>query len=346
MQMDNWRSLYAANRAAIAGYSFPPTVNRVSMLGDPAGSGAAPIDLSPLDRVLPGGDAEATVRPVVHRPDGLDPLAPAPLVVVLHGCTQTAAGLAAATRLNELADRFGFATAYPEQPARRNARRCWNWFEPAHQSRGRGEPAILAEAIGQLAADTRGQLIDRDRVFLVGFSAGAAMACVLAATYPDLFAGLAVHSGLAYRSATDLPSALQAMRRGATDPARLGRAVRASMGEGGRVLPTIVLHGTVDRTVHPINGDQVAAQWRHANGLAYAQEPTETERGRADRGHAYLRRRWLDSRSRPVLEQVTVDGLGHAWSGGAQAADYADPRGPHAGDMIWRFFTQAPATPG
>lgn len=346
MQLVDWRRLYAANRAAIASHALPHAFVLESIPGDRAAPGFAPTDLPALGRDLAGGDTGATVRTVVHRPDCLNPLAPAPLLVVLHGCTQTADSLAAATSLNDVADRYGFVTAYPEQPSRRNARRCWNWFEPAHQSRGHGEPAMLAEAVGKLTAGTHGQAIDRDRVFLAGFSAGAAMACVLAATYPELFAGLAVHSGLAYRSATGLPSALQAMRRGAADPAGLGRAVRTSLGDQARILPTIVLHGTADRIVHPVNSAQVAAQWRHANGLIDAHEPAEIVRGRADHGHAYLRGRWLDSRDRPVVEQITLEGLAHAWSGGTADGEYADPRGPHAGDAIWRFFTEATATPG
>ncbi len=218
---------------------------------------------------------------------------------------------------------------------------CWNWFEPAHQVRGGGEPALLAEAVTGLAAGEDGQAIDRERVFLVGFSAGGAMACVLAATYPELFAGLAVHSGLAYRSAAGLPAALQAMRHGAGEPAGLGRAARAAMGERRRVLPTIVFHGTVDDIVHPVNGDQIATQWRQANGLAGEPEPPATEHGCVDGGHTYTRRRWCDRENRPVVEQIAVEGLAHAWAGGAAGGAYADPRGPSAAEAIWRFFTEA-----
>jgi poly(hydroxyalkanoate) depolymerase family esterase len=289
---------------------------------------------------LRDGRPQASAGPVVHLPAGLDPIVPAPLVVALHGCTQTAASLAADTRLNELADRHGLVVAYLEQSGGRNLRRCWNWFEPAHQVRGGGEPALLAEAVAGLATGVEHQAIDSDRVFLAGFSAGGAMACVLAATYPDLFAGLAVHSGLAYRSARGLRAALKAMGHGAGDPGGLGPAARAAMGERWRILPTIVLHGNADRIVHPVNGDQIAMQWRHVNGLADEREPAVTERRRVEGGHAYTRRRWYGGEGAPV-EQIAVDGLAHAWAGGAAGGAYADPRGPSAAEEIWRFFTEA-----
>ncbi len=263
------------------------------------------------------------------------------MIVALHGCTQSAASLARDTRLNVLADRHGLAVVYPEQTAGANLRRCWNWFEPAHQVRGRGEPALLAEAVRSLTAEAEGQVIDGERVFLVGFSAGGAMACVLAATYPELFAGLAVHSGLAYRSAVGLPAALHAMRRGARDPAGLGRAARAAMGEHRRSLPTIVLHGEVDDIVHPVNADQIATQWREVNGLVDHPEPAVAEHGRVEGGHAFERRRWCDGENRPVVEQIRVEGLAHAWAGGAPGGAYADARGPDAAEAIWHFFTEA-----
>jgi poly(hydroxyalkanoate) depolymerase family esterase len=268
---------------------------------------------------------------------------PAPLLVVLHGCTQSATDLAAETRLNALADRRGLVVAYPEQAASRNARRCWNWFDPAHQERGAGEPALLAAAVERMGGGVGGQAIDPARVLLAGFSAGGAMACVLAAAYPELFAALAVHSGLAYRTAAGLPAALRAMRCGASDPASSCAAASAAMVERARALPTIVLHGTADHIVNPVNGDQVARQWLHANGLDGGLGSATTVHGRVEGAHAYVRRRWSDRKGRLLVEQVTVDGLGHAWSGGADGGAYADPRGPSAADALWRFFEEAGA---
>jgi poly(hydroxyalkanoate) depolymerase family esterase len=361
MDLVDWRKLYADNQAVIRDGLRPrglgsaaPRANRVETgLLRPHVKGPR---LEALDRGS-GGRARALESPVVHRPEALDPTVPAPLLVILHGCTQSAGNLAADTGLNALADRHGFVVAYPEQAASRNARRCWNWFESGHQVRGRGEPAMLADTVARLGGGVEGQAIDRDRVLLAGFSAGGAMACVLAAAYPELLAGLAVHSGLAYGCATGLPAALQAMRRGAGDAARLGPAARAEMGRRAGPLPTIVVHGTADRIVHPVNGGQVAAQWLHANGLDGEPEPdpepepdAEPEpypdtrvSGRADAGLAYSRRRWSGPAGRPVVELLTVKGLGHAWSGGAARGAYADPRGPSANDAIWRFFEDAGA---
>ena len=346
MALVDWRKLYAANRAAIAGR---PSGGSPHLPAVPQGRPVLPAALQPGSIVpgsrldaLNGRGPEALGCPVVHRPPGLSPTSPAPLIVVLHGCTQSATSLAADTGLNALADRHGLVVAYPEQAAGRNVRRCWNWFEPANQTRGSGEPALLAAAITRLTAGVEGQAIDSDRVFLAGFSAGGAMACVTAAAYPELFAGLAVHSGLAYRSASGLPDALRAMRHGARHPAGLGPAARAAIGQPRR-LPTIVFHGAADGIVHPVNGDQVAGQWRHVNGLTGELEPAPPVRGRVDGGHAYIRRRWSDARGRPVVDQVSVDGLGHAWAGGASGGPYADPRGPSAADAIWRFFEEASA---
>lgn len=352
----DWRKLYADNQAVIRDGLTPRGLGTAVPPDDRVDAGLlrarekGPL-YEVLDRRRSGGHARALESLVVHRPAALDPPVPAPLLVVLHGCTQGASDLAADTRLNALADRHGFVVAYPEQAANRNARRCWNWFEPRHQMRGRGEPAMLADAVARLGGGVERQAIDGNRVLLAGFSAGGAMACVLAAAYPELFAGLAVHSGLAYGSAAGLPAALQAMRHGAGDAARLGPAAGAEMVRREGPLPTVVVHGTADRIVNPVNGDQVAAQWRYANGLdgepdpAAEPEPHPDTRvtGRADAGLAYSRRRWSGPAGRPLVEQITVTGLGHAWSGGAAGGAYADPRGPSANDAIWRFFEDAGA---
>jgi poly(hydroxyalkanoate) depolymerase family esterase len=339
MRLD-WRRLYAANQAAI---HDPRWAAPTALRGSPLTAVPRPKATEHSSPGFPDRRREARGGPIVYRPAGLDPNTPAPLIVALHGCNQSAASLARDTRLNVLADRHGLAVAYPEQMAGANLRRCWNWFEPAHQVRGRGEPAQLAKAVRSLTVGAEGQGIDRERVFLVGFSAGGAMACVLAATYPELFAGLAVHSGLAYRSAVGLPAALRAMRSGARDSAGLGRAARAAMGEQRRGVPAIVLHGEADDIVHPVNADQIATQWREVNGLVDQPEPTVAEHGCVGGGHAFARRRWCDGENRPVVEQIRVEGLAHAWAGGAPGAAYADARGPDATEAIWRFFTGATA---
>ena len=187
---------------------------------------------------------------------------------MLHGCTQDAASFAAATRMNEAADRHGFVVVYPQQERGENPQACWNWFSPDHQARGAGEPASIAAVVRELVGTTSAVAIDARRVFVAGMSAGGAMAAILGATYPDLFAAVAVHSGLAYGSATGVGAAFSAMARGAGDPVARGRAAHAAMGDLARPVPSIVVHGTADATVAPINGDQVLEQSMAANRLA------------------------------------------------------------------------------
>ena len=187
-------------------------------------------------------------------------------------------------------------------------------------------------------------------LFAAGLSAGGAMAAIMATVYSDLFAAVAVHSGLAYRSATTMGAAFTAMARGGTDPIAQGRAAHAAMGDHARAIPSIVVHGSADATVAPANAGQVLEQFMTANRLAAPEtcdldiaRPTTTLRGRVDGGHAYTRSQWADRRGVLMHELLQVDGLGHAWSGGAPGGSYTDPRGPDATDAIWRFFAQTTA---
>jgi poly(hydroxyalkanoate) depolymerase family esterase len=284
-------------------------------------------------------------RPLVHVPPGLDARTPVPLVCMLHGCTQDPATFAAATLMNRAADRHDFVVVYPGQSRRRNAQGCWNWFVAEHQQRDRGEPAAIAATVRELVDSNSLCTIDAARVFVAGLSAGGAMAVILGACYPDVFAAVAVHSGLAYRSATSAGSAFEVMSRGGGDAALQGHAAHAAMGAHARPVPSIVIQGTDDRTVAPANATQVLRQSMITNHLAAPDtcdhdpdQPTSSRIIDGESGYAYTLSRWIDGRGALMHELLMIDGLGHAWSGGVSGSSYADPRGPSAAEAVWAFF--------
>ena len=250
-----------------------------------------------------------------------------PLVVMLHGCTQSPDDFAAGTRMNALAEEHTCLVAYPAQASSANASKCWNWFRPSDQQRGRGEPSLIAGITRQVMRDYS---VDPERVYVAGLSAGAAAAAIMGMTYPDLYAAIGVHSGLACGAAGDLPSAFTAMRQGEAV------AVRGS-GEYRRMVPTIVFHGDQDSTVHPRNGDQVIEQSR---ATPMTDLRTTVQRGRVPGGHAYSRTLHADARGQVILEQWVIHGAGHAWSGGSPAGSYTDPQGPDAAREMLRFFLE------
>ena len=337
----DWRELYASNRAVIERARGTP--GELSTGGGAAGR----VDAWHERTFTVAGQ---TRRALIHPPAGVEPQTAVPLVCMLHGCTQDAASFAAATLMNDAADRHGFIAVYPQQERGDNPQGCWNWFLPEHQARDAGEPASIAAIVRELMGTASAWTIDPRRVFVAGLSAGGAMAAIQAAVYPDLFAAVAVHSGLSYRSAASMGTAFTAMARGAENPIAQGRAARAAMGDRARPVPSIVIHGTADDRVAPVNADQVLAQSITANNLAAPAtcdldiaRPTSTSRGQVDGGHAYTRCQWTDRRGVLMHELLRVDGLGHAWSGGAPGGSYTDPRGPDATEAICQFFVQTTA---
>ncbi|HTF55276.1 MAG TPA: PHB depolymerase family esterase [Pseudonocardia sp.] len=249
---------------------------------------------------------------------------PVPLVVMLHGGMQGAAEFAAATRMNELAEEHTFLVAWPEQVPSANPGRYWNWFQPEDQRRGSGEASLIAGITARVLAEYSA---DPDRVYVAGFSAGAAMAAVMGASHSDVYAAVGVHSGLPHGAAEDVASAFEAMRQGPRRTRPLARAV-----------PVITFHGDADSVVSPVNAVKVIEQFAPAGGAS----TVVTSTGRAPGGRTYSRTQVQRGR-RGVAEQWTVHGSGHAWSGGTAGGTYADPAGPDASAEMVRFFAEHPA---
>ena len=261
-----------------------------------------------------------------------------PLLIMLHGCTQSPDDFARGTRMNQLAEKEGYYVVYPAQSASDNPTKCWNWFRPADQCRDRGEPAIIAELTRHVV---RAHRLDPARVYVAGLSAGAAMVVILARTYPDIYAAAGIHSGLPYGSAHDVPSAFAAMKQGSgismadTDPKPQAP---------GTPVPMIVFHGDRDRVVDAHNGDVVIAQSMASLGNSirnadpYDAAHKQVERGVVPGGYSYTRTMVQDPQGRVLAEQWLVHGAGHAWFGGDPSGSYIDAKGPDASAEMLRFF--------
>ena len=237
---------------------------------------------------------------------------------MLHGCTQNPDDFALGTGMNEaaLASDEGFFVLYPAQNSQANPSRCWNWFKRSHQQRDLGEPALLAAMTCDVI---KGYAIDPQRVYVAGLSAGGAMAAILGDAYPDIFAAVGVHSGLAVGAAKDVNSAFSAMKSGGASAPK----------SNAKTVPTIVFHGDKDNTVHPVNGEQVV---QASVGKTAPRVETGSDNGRGFTRSVYA------ADGRVVAEHWTVQGAGHAWSGGSAKGSYTDGKGPNATKEMLRFF--------
>lgn len=266
-----------------------------------------------------------------------------PLVVMLHGCTQGPDDFAAGTGMNALADEMGVWVLYPAQSADANPSRCWNWFKPQHQQRGRGEAAVIATMAQAVAREWQ---LDADRIYIAGLSAGGAMAALVAAAYPDVFAAVGVHSGLPPGAARSLPEGLAAMRSddalaAQTLPGGMQRPWPAPNGPREKLplcVPAIVFHGDADTTVHPRNAEQLVTHVLDSMPDVSPHDSPVIERGASIHGRAYTCLTYTAGDGSPVVEQWIVHGSGHAWSGGRREGSYTDPRGPDASREMLRFF--------
>ena len=263
-----------------------------------------------------------------------------PLVVMLHGCQQTATDFAAATRMNALAERKGFAVLYPQQSASADSHRCWHWYKRSTQQ-GQGEVELIAGMIRQVQARHR---LDASRTYVAGLSAGAALATIVALRHPELIAAAGLHSAPVFGTSDSAMSAYRAMQQGSvrahSDAA--DTLVRRLPGFAG--MPAILIHGDRDSVVRRVNFRQLAEQFEIFNASSLSATPPVRRDypartgGRSPRHGYSTETRYAGSK--PQLVTCEIRALGHAWSGGDDSVAFSAPEGPDASLMMWTFFTR------
>lgn len=279
-------------------------------------------------------------------PAGYAGATPLPLVLVLHGCANDPNLMAGASRFNDVADVERFIAVYPRQNVTANPTRCWNWQLPINQARGSGEASILA---GIVAAVKAGYNVDPKRVYVTGISAGGAMTSIMLACYSDVFAAGAVHAGGMYKAATTVSGSAYALLFGSIySPESNGKLAWQCAGSPSpRPTPVAVFHGTADTTVNPVNGEQAVRQFLQTNDLADDRSDnnsvrytaTSTSNNQVPGGRSYTVRDYRYG-NRLLARYYTINGMGHAWSGGDGAYPFTDPQGPDASTLTWVFLKQ------
>jgi poly(hydroxyalkanoate) depolymerase family esterase len=264
-----------------------------------------------------------------------------PLVVALHGCTESADEFRQLTRWDDLAQAKGFIVVFPQQSKSANNMNCWNFFQQAHMTRDAGEPSMIA---GVTRWVQQHYTVDAHRTYVTGLSAGGAMSSVMAATYPDLYAAAGIGSGCEYAATAACAGYKSA------DPVAAGQAAYKAMGSHARPMPVILFEGDQDTTVPPVNADQIVQQWQVTDDLAddgagngsIPVHATSVKQGSVPGGHTYTVTEYADGQHKELLQSWLVHGMGHAWSGGCSCARYADPAGPDETGAMYAFFTAHP----
>jgi poly(hydroxyalkanoate) depolymerase family esterase len=270
---------------------------------------------------------------------------PVPLVVALHGCTETGDQFRQLSRWDALAEAKGFIVVFPQQDPSANYLKCWNFFQDGSMHRSAGEPARIAAVTSFIE---HSYAVDPHRVYAAGLSAGGAMASVMAATYPDLFAAIGIGSGCEYAATATCAGYKSA------DPVQAGRQAYAEMGSRARPMPFIAFDGDADTTVPPVNADQLVQQWLTTDDLAddgalnasVPSLPAHTTEGQVPGGQSYTIRTYDDHSHAELAQYWVVHGMGHAWSGGNPAQSYADPSGPDETAAMYAFFVNHPFVGG
>ncbi len=261
------------------------------------------------------------------------PLAGSPVIVMLHGCKQTATEFAQGTRMNQVAARSGMVVVYPQQSRQRQSLRCWRWYLP-DEHRGYAEADAIAALIRSLL---RRHKLDRTRVYLAGMSAGAGMASLLALRHPRLFAAIALHSGPVMGNASSISSGMQTMRRGTlNDPLASLEPLAKPIRAGENFLPALILQGQLDRVVAANNGEQLTRQFAYLNGFAADAAAHEKQVG-ADTNREYMQYDYRRQR-KTIVRYCQIRKIGHAWSGGDARLDFNTADGPNATVLAMQFF--------